>query len=160
MHRRAHCAEVDRGNAEALPSTVAAAVGRVAGEGGSACCRGTSTSRPARPGHVSAYAARSAVSVPAVGALTAEVRRNCDLVVDPPTGVVIELKYPRDSRSGISPDPMTFGDLLRDFLQVAVVPAGDRWVVQVLNHRLTHYVKNAFGRYGLGWAGPACRARC
>src|SRR4051794_11253888 len=31
-----------------------------------------------------------------------------DLVVDPPNGTVIELKYPRDSRTGISPDTMTF----------------------------------------------------
>lgn len=30
-----------------------------------------------------------------------------DLVVDPPDGVVIELKYPRDSRSGISRETMT-----------------------------------------------------
>jgi hypothetical protein len=29
-----------------------------------------------------------------------------DLVVDPPGGTIIEFKYPRDSRSGISPDTM------------------------------------------------------
>lgn len=75
-----------------------------------------------------------------------------DLVVDPPGGAVVELKYPRDSRTGISPDTMTFGGLLRDFLRVAVVPAGDRWVVQLLNERLVRYVAGACLRHGLGWA--------
>lgn len=75
-----------------------------------------------------------------------------DLVVDPPGGAVIELKYPRDSRTGFSPDTMTFGELLRDFLRVAVVPADDRWVVQLLNERLARYVAGACLRHGLGWA--------
>jgi hypothetical protein len=43
-----------------------------------------------------------------------------DLVMDPPDGVVVELKYPRDSRTGISPDTMTLGELVRDFLRVGV----------------------------------------
>ncbi|MDQ3476560.1 MAG: hypothetical protein M3492_09610, partial [Actinomycetota bacterium] len=30
-----------------------------------------------------------------------------DLILDPPGGVIIELKYPRDSRTGFSPDTMT-----------------------------------------------------
>lgn len=75
-----------------------------------------------------------------------------DLVVDPPGGAVIELKYPRDSRTGISPDTMTFGELLRDFLRVAVIPAEDRWVVQLLNDRLGRYLAGACLRHGLGWA--------
>lgn len=74
-----------------------------------------------------------------------------DLVVDPPDGTVIELKYPRDSRTGISPDTMTFGELLRDFLRVATVPAVDRWVVQVLNPRLVRYLDGACRRHGLHW---------
>ncbi|WP_369252419.1 hypothetical protein [Geodermatophilus amargosae] len=78
-----------------------------------------------------------------------------DLVVDPPGGAVVELKYPRDSHTGISPDTMTFGELLRDFLRVAVVPAGDRWVVQLLNERLARYVAGACLRHGLGWANAA-----
>lgn len=80
------------------------------------------------------------------------VKGKLDLVVDPPGGVVVELKYPRDSRTGISPDTMTLGELLRDFLRVAAVAANDRWVVQVLNDRLVKYVIGAFGRYDLGWA--------
>jgi hypothetical protein len=74
-----------------------------------------------------------------------------DLVVDPPGGVVIELKYPRDSRTGMSPDTMTFGELLRDFLRVAIVPADARWVVQVLNPRLVRYLDGACHRHGLHW---------
>jgi hypothetical protein len=75
-----------------------------------------------------------------------------DLVIDPPAGTVIEFKFPRDSRSGISPDTMTIGELLRDFIRVASVPADDRWVVQILNDRLGRYVDAACGRYRLGWA--------
>jgi hypothetical protein len=80
------------------------------------------------------------------------VKGKLDLVVDPPDGVVVELKYPRDSRTGISPDTMTLGELLRDFLRVAAVAAGDRWVVQVLNDRLVKYLVSAFARYDLVWA--------
>jgi len=76
-----------------------------------------------------------------------------DLVVDPPGGVAVELKYPRDSPTGFSPDTMTFGELLRDFLRVSVVPADDRWVVQLLNDRLARYVANACLRHGLAWPG-------
>lgn len=75
-----------------------------------------------------------------------------DLVVDPPQGTVIELKFPRDSSSGISPDTMTLGELLRDFIRVASVPADERWVVQLLNDRLGRYIGAACGRYGLSWA--------
>lgn len=75
-----------------------------------------------------------------------------DLVLDPPAGTVIELKYPRDSRTGSSPDTMTFGELLRDFLRVAAVPADDRWVVQVLNARLLRYVRGILDRHQLAWA--------
>jgi hypothetical protein len=65
-----------------------------------------------------------------------------DLVVGVPgeARVVVELKYPRGSRSGISPDTMTLGELLRDFLRVAVVPAQDRWVVIVLAPELRRYL--------------------
>jgi hypothetical protein len=64
-----------------------------------------------------------------------------DLVVGPPEHrTVVELKYPRGSRTGISPDTMTFGELLRDFLRVALVPAADRWVVTVLEPELRRYL--------------------
>lgn len=76
-----------------------------------------------------------------------------DLVIGPPAGTVIEFKFPRDSRSGISPDTMTLGELLRDFIRVATVPADDRWVVQLLNDRLVRYLDGACARYGLGLAG-------
>jgi hypothetical protein len=46
-----------------------------------------------------------------------------DLTVDGSGGTVIELKYPRASRTGISPDTMTLGELIRDFLLVAAALA-------------------------------------
>jgi hypothetical protein len=75
-----------------------------------------------------------------------------DLVVDPPRGTVVEFKFPRDSSTGISPDTLTLGALLRDFFRVAAVPAQQRWVVQLLNVRLIRYLDSAHRRYGLGWA--------
>lgn len=74
-----------------------------------------------------------------------------DLVVDPPAGTVIEFKYPRDSRTGFSPDTMTFGELVRDFLRVAAVSATERWVVQVLNDRLLRYLIGVCRRHGFRW---------
>lgn len=77
--------------------------------------------------------------------------RKLDLVLDPPDGVVIELKYPRGSRTGISPDTMTFGELIRDFLRVAVVPAQTRWVVQLVDDRLARYITGICSRHALTW---------
>jgi hypothetical protein len=74
-----------------------------------------------------------------------------DLVLDPPDGAVVELKYPRDSRTGFSPDTMTLGELVRDFLRVAAVPAEQRWVVQVLNPRLRRYLTGLAARHQLHW---------
>ncbi|WP_344145795.1 DUF7669 domain-containing protein [Nocardioides koreensis] len=71
-----------------------------------------------------------------------------DLTVDGSDGTVIELKYPRASRTGISPDTMTLGELIRDFLRVAVVDAADRWVVQVLQPELRRYLSR---REELSW---------
>lgn len=71
-----------------------------------------------------------------------------DLVVSDPAGrTVLELKYPRGSRTGISPDTMTFGELLRDFLRVALLPAEDRWAVMVLGPALRRYIT----RNSAGW---------
>ncbi len=74
-----------------------------------------------------------------------------DLVLDPPEGAVVELKYPRDSRTGMSPDTMTLGELLRDFLRVSTVPARDRWVVQVIGSRLLSYLQQVQRRHALRW---------
>ncbi len=74
-----------------------------------------------------------------------------DLVLDPPEGAVVELKYPRDSRTGISPDTMTLGELLRDFLRVSAVPARERWVVQVIGSRLLRYLQQVQRRRALRW---------
>ena len=64
-----------------------------------------------------------------------------DLVVERAGArAVVELKYPRGSRSGVSPDTMTLGELLRDFLRVALIPAADRWVVIVLAPELRRYL--------------------
>lgn len=75
-------------------------------------------------------------------------RGKLDLTVDGASGTVIELKYPRASRTGISPDTMTLGELIRDFLRVALVEAQDRWVVQVLEPELRRYLGR---REALGW---------
>ena len=64
-----------------------------------------------------------------------------DLVIGPAEArTVIEIKYPRGSRTGVSPDTMTHGELLRDFLRVALVPAWDRWVVIALGQDLRRYL--------------------
>ncbi|WP_436700066.1 hypothetical protein [Nocardioides sp. BYT-33-1] len=93
-------------------------------------------------------AARLASEVYAVGLGAGKL----DLTMDGPGGTVIELKYPRDSRTGFSPDTMTMGELLRDFCRVAVVDAADRWVTQVINARLARYLAGASARFTLGWA--------
>jgi hypothetical protein len=74
-----------------------------------------------------------------------------DLVVDPPAGCVIEFKYPRGSRTGVSPDTMTLGEMLRDVLRVATVPAEQRWVVQVVETRLARYLADVQRRYPIRW---------
>lgn len=64
-----------------------------------------------------------------------------DLVVgDPPSGVV-ELKFPRDSRTGISPDTMTLGEMLKDFFRLARLDTDERWVAQLVNDRLRRYLE-------------------
>lgn len=78
-----------------------------------------------------------------------------DLTVDTAAGTVIELKYPRGSRTGVSPDTMTLGELIRDFLRVALVDAQDRWVVQVLGPKLRGYLANVANRHDLRWASQA-----
>jgi len=91
--------------------------------------------------------ARLVVEYPAAELLGGKL----DLVIDPPDGTVIEFKFPRDSRTGISPDTMTLGELVRDFLRAAAVPAADHWVVQVLNRRLQRYLRNVYPRHQLRW---------
>jgi hypothetical protein len=78
-----------------------------------------------------------------------------DLVVDAPDGAVVELKYPRDSRTGISPDTMTLGELLQDFLRVSAVPAQERWVVQLIGRRLLTYLQQVQRRHALTWTVTA-----
>jgi hypothetical protein len=65
--------------------------------------------------------------------------------------VAIELKYPRGGRTGISPDTMTLGEILRDFLRLAAVAAEERWATLVLDDRLSRYVESACRRHGLSW---------
>lgn len=68
------------------------------------------------------------------------VNGKLDLVIGDPMRVAFELKFPRDSRTGISPDTMTLGELLKDFYRLARVDADDRWVVQLLNDRLCRFL--------------------
>jgi hypothetical protein len=96
----------------------------------------------------------------APGRLSAEVRLPellggaLDLVLDAPSGTAIEFKFPRDS-ARINPDTMTLGELLRDFLRVASVPAEDRWVVQIIGDRLMRYLNGVESRYRLRWFADA-----
>ena len=68
-------------------------------------------------------------------------RGKLDLVVlsHPPTA--IEFKFPRDSRTGISPDTMTLGELLKDVYRLASLDGfGERWAVMFLNDRLCRFL--------------------
>ncbi len=64
-----------------------------------------------------------------------------DLVVGDPIQAAFELKFPRDSRTGISPDTMTYGELLKDFYRLARLPAPNRWAVQLINDRLRRFLE-------------------
>jgi hypothetical protein len=56
--------------------------------------------------------------------------------------VAVEFKFPRDSRTGNSPDTMTLGELLKDVYRLAAVPSfGERWAVMFLNDRLRRYLE-------------------
>ncbi len=74
-----------------------------------------------------------------------------DLVVDAPSGPAIEFKFPRDSSTGISPDTMTFGELLKDIVRMPMLQAESCWVVQAINPRLERYLRNAASRLGFSW---------
>lgn len=63
-----------------------------------------------------------------------------DLVIDDPPTVGIEFKFPRDSRTGPSPDPMTLGELLKDYFRLAHLDIAERWIIQVLNDRVRRYL--------------------
>jgi hypothetical protein len=47
---------------------------------------------------------------------------------------------------------MTMGEMVRDFLRVAGLPARSRWVVQVVNPRLERYLMGLDPRHQLRWA--------
>jgi hypothetical protein len=64
-----------------------------------------------------------------------------DLVVGDPASAVVELKFPRDSRTGTSPDTMTLGEMLKDFFRLARLDAPDRWVMQLVNDRLRRFLE-------------------
>ena len=64
-----------------------------------------------------------------------------DLVIDDPPRAVFELKFPRDSRTGISPDTMTLGELLKDFYRLGRLAVRERWAVQLINDRLRRYLE-------------------
>ena len=77
-----------------------------------------------------------------------------DLVVrgdDGRRAAAIELKFPRDARGPISPDTMTYGEMVRDFHRMTMTPADEHWVVQVVNHRLAAYIARFANRGGLPW---------
>lgn len=86
-----------------------------------------------------------------VEAPVTEIGVKLDLAIGSPIEVAIELKYPRDSRTGISPDTMTMGELIRDFLRVAVLDGVEGWVVQLLNERLADYLATASAKYEVQW---------
>jgi hypothetical protein len=82
---------------------------------------------------IAAARMRPEYPVPAVGG-------KVDLVIDDPPTAAIEFKFPRDSRSGISPDTMTLGELLKDFYRLAYLEIPDGWVVQMLNDRMRRFL--------------------
>lgn len=64
-----------------------------------------------------------------------------DLVLagNPPSAV--EFKFPRDSRTGFSPDTMTLGELLKDVYRLGeLTEFGVRWAVMLLNDRLCGFL--------------------
>lgn len=75
-----------------------------------------------------------------------------DLVLDPPSGAAVELKYPRGSRTPISPDTMTLGEMLRDFLRVSMLSFEEAWVAQVVDTRLRGYLERVESRHPLRWS--------
>jgi hypothetical protein len=77
-------------------------------------------------------------------------RGKIDLVVGRnEEATAVEFKFPRDSRTGISPDTMTLGELLKDVYRLAAVPSfGERWAVMFLNDRLRRYLER---RTDCGW---------
>lgn len=69
-------------------------------------------------------------------------RGKLDLVVLEAPPVAIEFKFPRDSRSGVSPDTMTFGELLKDVHRLAALDGfAERWAVMLLNDRLCRFLE-------------------
>ncbi len=70
-------------------------------------------------------------------------RGKLDLVIaDDEKQIAVEFKFPRDSRTGISPDTMTLGELLKDVYRLAAVDSfGERWAVMLLNDRLRRYLE-------------------
>lgn len=69
----------------------------------------------------------------------AQVGGPLDLVIG--SEVAFELKFPRDARSGASPDSMTFGELLRDFYRLARVAMPQRFVVEMIGDRLRRHLE-------------------
>lgn len=69
-------------------------------------------------------------------------RGKIDLVVGTPPTTAIEFKYPRDSRTGTSPDTMTTGEMLKDFYRLGDHPEiPDRWAVLLVNDRLRRHLE-------------------
>ena len=71
-----------------------------------------------------------------------------DLAIGEPIEAAFELKFPRGSRTGISPDTMTLGELVKDFYRLARLPAPHRFAVQLINHRLRRYLER---RTDIAW---------
>jgi hypothetical protein len=65
-----------------------------------------------------------------------------DLVIDDPPTAAIEFKFPRDSRTGFSPDTMTLGELLKDFYRLGHLGLPESWVVQMINDRVRRFLDN------------------
>jgi hypothetical protein len=69
-------------------------------------------------------------------------RGKVDLVVDDPPTAAIEFKFPRDSRTGVSADTMTLGELLKDVYRVgALRQVPERWFVLLVGERLARYLE-------------------
>lgn len=69
-------------------------------------------------------------------------RGKVDLVIDDPPTAAIEFKFPRDARTGASPDTMTLGELLKDVYRIGTLrDVPERWFVLVVGDRLAGYLE-------------------
>jgi hypothetical protein len=71
-----------------------------------------------------------------------------DLVVDPPDGVAVEFKFPREPNEKNAAYTMLFGEMLRDLYRLSMLPAAEAWAVQLLR---PSFQRHLAGRREVNW---------